>query len=574
MSVEDALGRLFVFEGPDGVGKTTLISHLRCKLEALDLLPITLSFPGNDLGTLGRLVYDLHHDSALLGVKRIPALSLQLMHVAAHIDAIDNQIVPSLHRGQFVLLDRFWWSTVAYGRLSGIREDCLQSMIQLEKTCWGSYKPAMVFLLDVELPHRPGEACKEWQSLRRLYIDLAEQECQEYPVSIINNSGPIDDTISCILDHICCVARKSQKGQRRNPDPSKMKGHSARSSRGSDCWSPAKPTQILDAYWKFASARQEIFFRRVQGLPPPWTGDPILRKYKFTNAYRASDRVSQFLIRHVIYGEHDSQTEVFFRTLLFKFFNRIETWNLLQGTFGTISYKDFSYRAYDRILSGAMAKGVRIYSSAYIMPTGGKRQTYKYKHQMHLQLLEQMMRDELPDRIADARSMGEAFEMLHSYPTIGDFLAYQFVTDLNYSEITDFSEMEFVAPGPGARSGIRKCFTDLGGLTEAEIIRMVAQRQEEEFHRLGMQFQSLWGRRLQLIDCQNLFCELDKYARVAYPKAQGISGRHRIKHRFSQSTEPITYWYPPKWNINEKIRSSTKTIPYQGIPKSERGWTD
>ena len=71
--------------------------------------------------------------------------------------------------------------------------------------------------------------------------------------------------------------------------------------------------------------------------------------------------------------------------------------------------------------------------------------------------------------------MRDAFGMLRSYPTIGDFLAYQFVTDLNYSEVTDFSEMEFVVPGPGALDGIHKCFADLGGLTEADLIRMVTR---------------------------------------------------------------------------------------------------
>ena len=57
--------------------------------------------------------------------------------------------------------------------------------------------------------------------------------------------------------------------------------------------------------------------------------------------------------------------------------------------------------------------------------------------------------------------MAQAFEILRSYPTIGNFLAYQFVTDLNYGDLIDFSEMEFVVPGPGALDGIRKCFSNL-----------------------------------------------------------------------------------------------------------------
>jgi hypothetical protein len=58
---------------------------------------------------------------------------------------------------------------------------------------------------------------------------------------------------------------------------------------------------------------------------------------------------------------------------------------------------------------------------------------------------------------------------------------------------------------------------------------------------------------LQLIDCQNLFCEVDKYARVAHPEFVGHTGRTRIKQKFSPIAEPIGFWYPPKWGINDAI---------------------
>ena len=82
--------------------------------------------------------------------------------------------------------------------------------------------------------------------------------------------------------------------------------------------------------------------------------------------------------------------------------------------------------------------------------------------------------------------MQESFEILRSYPSMGDFLAYQYITDINYSEITHFSEMELVIPGPGARDGIRKCFASLGGLNEVEIIKQCAVRQDEEFRNQGL----------------------------------------------------------------------------------------
>ncbi len=257
---------------------------------------------------------------------------------------------------------------------------------------------------------------------------------------------------------------------------------------------PARTTDVYDTFWRFAAERQEVFYRKLEGSGPPWTEDPIIRRHKFTNAYRASDRVSQYLIRHVIYEGDQSLEEVFFRTILFKIFNEIETWELLRAKLGSISYDDYSFAEYDKVLTEPISSKVRIYSGAYIMPSGNGAFGYRQKHRNHLKLLQMMMEEEVPRQIANAPTMRRAFEILRSYPTIGNFLGYQFVTDLNYSEITNFSEMEFVVPGPGAMDGIHKCFSDLGGLNETDIIQLVTDRQEQEFERIGLEFRSLWGR--------------------------------------------------------------------------------
>lgn len=329
---------------------------------------------------------------------------------------------------------------------------------------------------------------------------------------------------------------------------------------------PAGVTEVYDSYWHFAAERQRVYFRRLVGAPAPWTEDPVIGGYRFTNAYRASDRVSQYLIRNVIYRDNlpSSDEEVCFRILLFKLFNKIETWKLLEATFGAVTWADYRFDLYDAALARALSSGARIYSAAYIMPPGGSTFGHPAKHQNHLRLLEAMMRADVPARLRDTRRMQRAFELLRSFPTIGDFLAYQFVTDINYSLLTDFSEMEFVMPGPGARDGMSKCFASSGGLNEAELIRLVADRQEAEFERLGLDFPSLWGRRLQLIDCQNLFCEISKYARVVHPDIPGVAGRARIKQRFRPDPVPLAQpFYPPKWGIHPIV------VPEADLPRRE-----
>ena len=97
-------GKIFVFEGPDGVGKSTIIHETKKKLidEGFDVL--NLSFPGKTQGTLGKLVYDIHHGNKDFSLNELPSSSLQILHIAAHIDCIENIIKPALSNGKIILI--------------------------------------------------------------------------------------------------------------------------------------------------------------------------------------------------------------------------------------------------------------------------------------------------------------------------------------------------------------------------------------------------------------------------------------------------------------------------------------
>jgi hypothetical protein len=249
-----------------------------------------------------------------------------------------------------------------------------------------------------------------------------------------------------------------------------------------------RPTEVFDTYWRFAAERQQVYEARLRGDAPPWTTDPIMASHRFTNCYRAADRVSQYLIREVIYRGSQDADEVLYRILLFKFFNRISTWTLLQSALGELSWATFRLDRYDKVLTESISHGERIYSAAYIVPPpslGARR-----KHTNHLLLLQQMMRSGLHTRVQASASMAEAF------------------------------------------------------------LRYMSDTQSEHFSRLGLSFPGLNGRHLQLIDCENLFCEVDKYARLAHPEITGYSSRTRIKRRFTPVDTALTSWFPPKWGLN------------------------
>lgn len=314
-------------------------------------------------------------------------------------------------------------------------------------------------------------------------------------------------------------------------------------------------TQVYESYWRFAAERTAVYYRRLYDPKGPWTEDPILRTYRFTNTFRASDRVSQYLIREVQYRPDRSQmpSEVFFRTMLFKIFNRVDTWERMEMDLGPISWERTRLEDIDAVLSRSLLAGRRIYSAAYIMPSpsfGRPR-----KHSNHLVLLAKMMDDDLAGKLGIAKSLRSVYELLLGYPGLGPFLAFQYTIDLNYSTLLDFEEADHVVAGPGALDGISKCFVNGHMHDPVKVINAMVDRQGVEFSRLGLSFDGLFGRPLQPIDCQNIFCEISKYARVAHPEISGASGRTRIKQRYREDlairvSDPM---FPPKWKLRGEV---------------------
>lgn len=326
--------------------------------------------------------------------------------------------------------------------------------------------------------------------------------------------------------------------------------------------SRARP-DVYRAYWTLAVRRQQIFERRIAGESAPWTGDPILQRYKFCNAFRASDRVSQFLIRDVIYdGEQRTGESTLLRIILFRLFSRPATWRALERSLGDITTATLAGERIDRTLDDLYARGETIYTNAFIL-CATKAYGHERKHRNHLALLRAMRTGRLARTVARARGLRDVYEALIDYPLLGRFMAYQLAVDINYSELTDFDENEFTVAGPGAERGIRKCFLDTPGRKPEAVISWMVAHQNEECERLGLKAPTLYTRPLHAIDCQGLFCEVDKYARVAFPELR--SNRQRIKTRFTPTDEPLPLFYPPKWKINERLPEAPGTPAQQSL---------
>lgn len=198
-------GKLFVFEGPDAAGKSSLsklfVDWLQREGEAVE----SLSFPGRSPGTIGEFVYRLHDNPATVGLAKPTAASLQALHIAAHLDAIETTIIPSLEAGRTVLLDRYWWSTRVYGLVAGASAALLDKLIDAEKIAWGEWLPTALFCISRSSPLRD-EPAEMWSQWKDGYETMLRREAGKYPIHSIRNETSIDDCLSDIIRHCSPIA--------------------------------------------------------------------------------------------------------------------------------------------------------------------------------------------------------------------------------------------------------------------------------------------------------------------------------------------------------------------------------
>jgi hypothetical protein len=281
------------------------------------------------------------------------------------------------------------------------------------------------------------------------------------------------------------------------------------------------------------------------------------------------------MIRDVVYGEDAESTprDRIFQILAFRTFSNINTWRgVIAELMGAPRLEHLRSGAFGNALERVKGRNAGLYTGAFIL-CASKAFGFDEKHRNHVALFKHMfLENACAERVLQTPTLKDLVELLQSFPLMGPFMAYQIAIDINYSELIAFSENDYTQAGPGALRGLKKAFTDLGDCSASDAILWMVDRQNEEFTRLGLPFRGLFGRPLHGIDCQGLFCELDKYCREAVP--QLASARSRIKARYKGSAEAMQLFFPPKWGIEEHgtmAAATDKMIPAATAPRAKSG---
>lgn len=266
--------------------------------------------------------------------------------------------------------------------------------------------------------------------------------------------------------------------------------------------------QKLDTFLWWMCERQQIYLRReVRNEPPPWTDDPVLQDYHFCNVHRELDRGTRYLIETILDTELADRT-VLFNTILYRFFNDPQTGRTIGLPIDPDEFNpDECIRRVERT-PGSM------FSSAYRVTT----RHWANSDKKHVNILRGVIRDDvyaqLDDytRIFEYDDLESVFYTLTEIRGVGEFLAYELATDLNYFHLPT-SENDFVNIGPGAQSGLFEIF----GRSKTEDLRWMQKNQTQLFDEYGYQYPYLDMKpRLTLRDLEHSCCEFNKYIGIRF----------------------------------------------------------
>lgn len=285
----------------------------------------------------------------------------------------------------------------------------------------------------------------------------------------------------------------------------------------------------------------------VWGLPAPWTDNPVIREYRFTNVRREHDKETKWVIENICQLPEDSMSwaSKMCNIILFRMFNKSETcrhfmpidfdkgvnWTKITEYFESVP-KDYVFFTNAFITGGlkmACCKQLG-YVSAYKNPEHGLKPEYAV-----VRYVESLYHEEELVALGNCTTAQEFFNCLQTIPGIAYFLAYQIFVDYTYCSESLWSENEFVAAGPGAKRGLDLVFENKDGMTYEECLFWLRDNWKIICNWLQLPwnpdeiFQDLpeEDRYMNVMSLQNCHCEISKYIRAVTG-----TGRPRNKYHY------------------------------------------
>lgn len=272
--------------------------------------------------------------------------------------------------------------------------------------------------------------------------------------------------------------------------------------------------------------RENIRKAKEADVPRPWTQDKILDKYRFCNVRRKHDRVSRWLLEHVLTAKnlHTAGENSF---IMFTALCRWVNWppSIRRLVYGDLSSlcpgkavwpnKRIDWTELKRSLNERRASKEKVWTGAYIVTAAGAEPGQTKVDFVVDNVLREGVGKVLPQIKAALKtnSRQAVWEVLQERNNWGSFMAGQVIDDWTWTPLLwKASDNYSWAPqGPGSKKGLNKL---LGrnlhqGFSQEEWCLTLYELRVLMIAELGLDYRSV-----TLHDMQNCLCEYFKYAKV------------------------------------------------------------
>lgn len=216
----------------------------------------------------------------------------------------------------------------------------------------------------------------------------------------------------------------------------------------------------FNKFFDYAVERYMIKLRRARGDMPPYTDDDVMNKYFFCNVFREDDKTTQWIrerITEAVYTKHFVGAMIIAR-----WFNRISTLEKLlpQPDCSWDLMFDWNETYWAAMMYNRLKDVHPLVTGAYMIKTPAKMNK--------LGGVIWCLNEILPDAVDlyhkfshPYMTLERATQILCDYPYMGPFMAYEVVTDLRHSLLSEAEDiMTWANPGPGAVRGLNRLLPD------------------------------------------------------------------------------------------------------------------
>lgn len=292
-------------------------------------------------------------------------------------------------------------------------------------------------------------------------------------------------------------------------------------------------TEHLERFYQFAYERQYMWYKRmVERVPQPWTDDKWLNEYRFTNVLRELDRGTIYARRVVQPGAAaGGQLEVLLRTVVYRTFNKAATYDEVFREHHPLVHflvpdrEDYLKQRFDEVSARQPLYTKAHVVSSYSHISGDASKAHKIADSL-IQFNSDIHTDEFKKELGACIGSRQVWSLLQRFPGIGEFVAYEVLSDLAYSPAFNINEDSWAHAGPGARLGIDIIFGKQSGEDAyLEKMKYLREQQGYMFLSLGLPIYlilppELLHRHFTLRNIEHTLCEYYKYDKLSGGNAQ------------------------------------------------------